>query len=574
MRRLEARAALVGAVLVAAACATTGDPEFPANAQPRAKFDWFEYAGGDAVHEERPARADEYANPILAGFYPDPSITRVGDDYYLVTSTFAYFPGIPVFRSRDLVDWTQIGNAIDRPDMLDFTGLGLSRGVFAPTIAHHGGVFYIANTCVDCGGNYIITARDPAGPWSDPVWLPEVGGIDPSLFFDDDGTLYLMNNNEPPGGSTYDGHRAIWIRAIDPTTFQSISEPRAILDGGVRPEEKPIWIEGPHIYRLPDGYLLSAAEGGTSTEHSQVVLRADSVLGPWTPYEGNPILTQRHLDPERPRAVTAAGHADFVELPDGSWWATFLAIRPYAEGHFNTGRETFLMPVRWKDGWPVITEGDETIPYVHERPGLPRVEPASPPMSGAFVAREEFDGSALAPSWMMIRTPRENWIDLAASRGALTLTARSEPLGGGGQPSFIGRRLQHQRATARTRVRFAPEREGDLAGLAALQSDAYFYLLAVAAGEEGPAVRLFRRAGPDDPAHGVEVASAPLGIAPGEAVDLAIEADGGSLRFSYATREGEWTTLLDGADGTLLSTETAGGFVGAVLGLYAYAEPR
>jgi xylan 1,4-beta-xylosidase len=167
-----------------------------ANAAPTtATFTHFTYQGSDPVDAQVKAAPGQYRNPILNGFYPDPSVTRVGKDYYLVNSTFAYFPGIPVFHSTDLVHWTQIGNAIDRPGMLDFKRLGLSRAVFAPAIEQHDGTFYILNTCVDCGGNFLITAKDPKGPWSDPVWLPTVGGIDASLFFDDDGKAWILNND-------------------------------------------------------------------------------------------------------------------------------------------------------------------------------------------------------------------------------------------------------------------------------------------------------------------------------------------------------------------------------------------
>jgi xylan 1,4-beta-xylosidase len=195
MRTPAALAAALAAALLA----------LPAAAQPvrkdvphAARFDWFEYAGRDSVYDAVPAGPNDYLNPILAGFYPDPSLTRAGDDFYLVSSTFAYFPGIPIFRSRDLVSWTQIGSVIDRPGQLRFDSLGMSRGVFAPTINYHAGTFYVLNTCVDCGGNYLVTATNPAGPWSDPTWLPEVGGIDPSIFFDDDGKAYVINNDAPP----------------------------------------------------------------------------------------------------------------------------------------------------------------------------------------------------------------------------------------------------------------------------------------------------------------------------------------------------------------------------------------
>ncbi len=164
------------------------------------------------VFEAHKAGPNEYLNPILSGFYPDPSVTRAGEDYYLVTSSFTYFPGIPVFKSHDLVHWTQIGNVIDRPSQLKFDGLGISRGVFAPAISFHDGMFYVINTCVDCGGNYLVMAKDPAGPWSDPAWLG-FDGIDPSLFFDDDGKAYIVNNGPPEGTPLYEGHRALWLQS-------------------------------------------------------------------------------------------------------------------------------------------------------------------------------------------------------------------------------------------------------------------------------------------------------------------------------------------------------------------------
>lgn len=532
-----------------------------------ARFDWFAYSGSDPVRESVAAGPNDYLNPILQGFYPDPSITQVGADYYLVTSTFAYFPGIPVLHSRDLVNWTQLGNAIDRPGMLDFGTLGLSRGVFAPTIDHHDGVFYIANTCVDCGGNFILRAENPAGPWSDPIWIPDVGGIDPSLFFDEDGAVYLMNNDAPPGPPQYDGHRAIWIRQIDPQTLQPISEARVLIDGGVRFEEKPIWIEGPHIYKHGEYYYLSAAEGGTAEGHSQVILRGRHPLGPFEAFPGNPILTQRHMDRARPHPITSVGHADYVQTPDGAWWVTFLGVRPYEGDYYNTGRETFLMPVRWVDGWPIITEGAEAVPYAHARPNLPPQAAPALPMNGDFAVREEFD-APLGPHWMRMRAQSAPWLMLDG--GMLALEARPVSLGAFSEPSFVARRQQHMNAAAETVVRFSPRGDSE-AGLAALQSDEFYFFLAVGAEGGERVVRLRRRAGDGDPERGVVIASAPL---PGDAqtpVRLRISARGPLYDFAYAVGDDEWTVLAHDADGRILSTRRAGGFVGAVFGLHAYA---
>jgi alpha-N-arabinofuranosidase len=556
--------ALLSLVLALSACATT--PPLSQSA-PVAVFDWFDYAGADPLPVAAPG---EYRNPILQGFYPDPSITQVGGDYYLVTSTFAWFPGIPIFHSHDLVNWTQIGNAIDRPDQLDFAKLGLSRGVFAPDISHHNGTFYILNTCVDCGGNFVITASDPKGPWSDPVWLPEiVGGIDPSLFFDEDGSAWIVNNGPPEGTPRYDGHRAIWIQRFDVAAKKMAGPRKVLIDGGIDPASKPIWIEGPRLFRKDSFYYLSAAEGGTAEGHSQVILRSRTVTGPYEVGPHNPILTQRDLPPDRPHPITSAGHADFVQTPNGEWWASFLAVRPYAGDFYNTGRETFLLPVTWRDGWPQITAPSETIPVVHKRPAFP-AQPAAPvPMSGAFHVREQFNEPALPASWMTMRNPRSRWYSL--SGGKLRIEARPVGLSDFGNPSLLARRQQHTDATATTKVEFVPRRSGDEVGIVALQNDEYWFFLAVGMEKGRRVVTLKRRAGSGDPAQGVSVASAPL--AASGAVSLRIVARGGKYDFLYAGRNGRWQTLRAGEDGTILSTKTAGGFVGSVFALYARSAP-
>jgi alpha-N-arabinofuranosidase len=564
IRRAAILALLAGFASLPAALA-------PATSDPR--FDWFSYTGEDSVYRVMPAGADDYVNPILAGFYPDPSITRVGDDYYLVTSSFAYFPGVPIFRSRDLTHWRQIGHVLDRPSQLDLDNAGVSRGIFAPSIRYRAGRYYMLTTLVDRGGTFFVSATNPAGPWSDPVWLPSVDGIDPSFFFDDDGKAYVVNNGPPIGRPRYEGHRAIWIQEFDPASQRMVGRRTRIVDAGVNPATKPIWIEAPHIFRKDGRYYLICAEGGSAYQHSEVVFRSDSVTGPYRPYAGNPILTQRHLDRTRPFPITTAGHADFVETPAGEWWAAFLAVRPYEGDRYNTGRETFLMPVRWVNGWPVITTGEERVPYVRRRPGLPaQSASAADALAGNFTVRDDFDDATLGLTWEMLRTPRERWYDLTSSPGSLTLRARPVRFTAG-QPSFLARRQQHLRASASTLMRYRPERDGDAAGLVAFQNETHYFFLAVTRVKGETRVQLEQHAGRASGISGRVLASAPIHLAGEAPVYLRVDARGRSYDFFFGTAPDAWMLLAQDVDGSILSTQVAGGFVGTMLGLYAYRAP-
>ncbi|WP_246123007.1 glycoside hydrolase family 43 protein [Luteimonas wenzhouensis] len=570
-RRLAAGMLAALAALALAAC--SGQPSTPAAGQaageasadpaPPVHFDWFEYTGRDAAFEE-PLPEGHFRNPILAGFHSDPSITAANGKFYLVASTFSFFPGIPVFESEDLVHWTQVGNAIHRPGQLDFDGLGMSRGVFAPAIEYHDGTFYVVNTSVDAGGNFMVTAKDPAGPWSDPIWLPTIGGIDPSLFFDDDGKVYILNNDEPEVPVRYDGHRAIWLQEIDIASGKPFGPRKVLIDGGVKPEENPIWIEGPHIYKVDGWYYLSDAEGGTGPQHSQVVLRSRDVWGPYEPYEHNPILTQRDLDPDRPLPVTNAGHADMVQGPDGTWWATFLASRNYGRDHYNTGRETFLLPVTWKDGWPVILPRGEKIPYVLPGPSWMKTPADQAPMTGNFTWRDEFDVVELGKGWMTPRVPKTQWYDGSSRPGWLTIHPLRERLDAKVNMSFYARRQQHLVFEASTALE--PPAPGVAAGLAAFQGDDHWYFLGARRDGDRLEVFLEKKAGEGDP----EVVATQSIAAPGQLV-LHIEGDEGRYGFGFDGGEGvQW--LVRDADGTILSTDVAGGFIGATLGPYARDE--
>jgi len=528
----------------------------PAAAQV-ARFERFAYEGRSL---ERVAVApDQYRNPILAGYYPDPSVTRVGDTYYLVNSSFAHFPGLPVFRSRDLVDWEQIGNAIDRPGQIDFTGIGVSRGAFAPDISWHAGTFYIANTCVDCRGNFVITARDPAGPWSDPVWLP-FEGIDPSIYWEGD-RAFIVNNRAPAGPPRYEGHRAIWVQEYDWRAGRMVGPSTQLVDGGTDLARKPVWIEGPHLLKKDGWYYLTAAEGGTGTNHSQVVFRSRSLRGPFVPHAG-PILTQRDLPAGRAHPVSAAGHAKLVQTPRGDWWATFLATRPYAGDKYLTGRETFLLPVSWRGGWPRILDAGRAVPFAAPRLGLPAGR-APVPTAGDFAYADEFDGPRLAMQWIGVRTPRRPFYRL--SGGALELTPGA-PLGRlEGVPAYLARRQQHHFATFSTVVDYRPPADGARAGLAAVQSDRSYLFFGVTRIAGRVVVALYAR---DQADADTLLASAPLATA--TPVGLTIHAEAGRWSFDYEV-EGRRLTLKKDVDATLLTTERAGGFVGVTVGPYAEA---
>jgi len=534
---------------------------------------------GDAVFREvryhgddggPPAGVDEYRNPVVAGFYPDPSAIRVGDDFYLVTSTFGYFPGLPIFRSTDLVSWTQVGNAIHRPGQINYGEKEeLTRGLFAATLAHHDGTFYIANTCFYCDrGNFVVTAKDPAGPWSDPIWLG-VSGIDPSLFFDDDGSAWVVHNDVPDGTLRYDGHRAIWLQRFDFATRERVGKRLLLVDGGADPATNPEHVEGPHIFKHDGWYYLTAAEGGTGEQHAQMVWRSRALTGPYQPAPSNPSLTQRDLDPKRADPVTSTGHAQFVQLKDGTWWAVFLATRPYRGNQYNLGRETFLLPVTWKDGWPVILPRGERVPLVAKRPDLPR-NPQPLPTSGPMTWSERFDAPTLPLAWMTLHPLLSAWY--RTGKDGLTLTPGAMPLGGfgatPGQPSYVAHRLQHHHATLETTLAAFDPSPGELAGLALVQNEYGHYVLGIERDERGLAVSLYRRSGRDGATVGDRLARVPLDPKHG-AVSLRLRVAGPRLAAEYALADGVWKTVARDQDASLLSVETAGGFIGNTFGPYA-----
>jgi xylan 1,4-beta-xylosidase len=492
-----------------------------------------------------------FENPILPGFYPDPSLCRVDADYYLVTSSFAYFPGVPLFHSRDLVHWEQLGHVLDRPSQLDLTGVGHSEGIFAPTIRYHQGIFYVITTNISKGGNFIVTATHPAGPWSEPYWLPDAPGIDPSLFFDADGKTYYIGTRPAPEGPKYFGDWEIWLQELDLGRLALTGESYPLWRGALR---EAVWPEGPHLYKIGDWYYLMIAEGGTDYHHAVTIARSRRLTGSYEGNPGNPILTHRHLGRDYP--IVNTGHADLVETQNGEWWLVALASRPYGGYYRNLGRETFLVPVRWEDAWPIVSPGSGRIEWTYPVPNLPDFTLPPPP------TRDHFDGDGLDFGWNMIRTPREPFWSLTARPGYLRLSLKPARLGDLAQPAFIGRRQQHFNFTAATLMEFEPENATETAGMAVVQSNCYHFRFEVAQRDDAKMLRLVRCAA------GVETVVAERACPVGK-LYLKITALGQNYGFYFGADEAAGEVLQERVDGRILSTDVAGGFVGTYIGLFA-----
>ncbi len=460
------------------------------------------------------------------------------------------------------MNWRQVANAIDRSDMVDFSGLGTNRGLFAPAITHHGGKFWIVNTCIDCRGNFVITADKAEGPWSDPAWL-DFGGIDPSLTFDEQGRAWIVYNDAPPGEPLYEGHRAIWMKRFDTETMQVTGDPILLVNGGVDLSDKPVWAEGPHIYSVGDWYYLTAAEGGTADQHSQTIYRSRSITGPYVAGPRNPILTQRDLPAGRPDRVEATGHADLVQLEDGSWWGVFLATRPFTGQSTLLGRETFLLPVEWRDGWPIFLDPGEAVPLVGRAPDLP----ASPGDQWAQW-RDDFD-EPLSAEWIGIRTPGpRQFVTVAEGQSELVLDPSTDAAGSLGKPAFVGRRLRHHSADIITQMAFDPEAPGDFAGLLAFMDESHF----IAVGVEEGQVTVRRRTSADQDEYGELVGAVPL-TDPGE-IQLRMSIDRGTADFAWRPAgSAHWQTVAGQVDVEPLASVHAGLFTGMVVGPYAATRP-
>ena len=539
-----------------------------------AVFDEFLYKS----ESQMKASENQYLNPILPGCYPDPSICRVGKDYYLVNSSFSYYPGVPIWHSTDLIHWTQLGHVLNRPSQLLTKNSKMSWGVYAPDIKYnpHNKTFYMITTGTGYGNTTYVKTDDPKKcNWSDPIALPSVKGIDPSFFFDEDGKAYILNNEPPAYEPLYDGHRAIWIREFDWKNDRVVGEPKVVIDGGLDITKKPSWIEGPHLYKIKGKYYLMAAEGGTGPNHREVILTSDSPMGPFIPCAINPILTQMGLPSDRKEPITCAGHADLVETENGEWYAVFLAVRPYRNGHENTGRETFLLPVKWNDEQPIILDKGKVVPYVVDMtPGMKNLSENNKiqgydPYAPALL----WTSKGLSKEATFIRTPKEEFFQIRKD-GKLALKPREIRIEQFGNPSFIGRRVNSKRFKAQTALTYIPEGKLDFAGIVCFQNDYCYVQFGKTVDKQGKVILSLKSYSSRSKKELKDEYEYFLSDKEKkQKVYLKVEAlTPEEYTFSYAFGRSKSWTVLGKVKSSLLSTATAGGFTGTTIGVYATGE--
>ncbi len=514
-------------------------------------------------------------NPIIPGYYPDPTICRVGDDYYIACSSFEMNPGLPIFHSRDLCNWEQIGNAIGPENgfhMERNCGVG---GLMAPTLRYHDGLFYIINANFADKGNYIITAENPAGPWSEPHWMDDVPGIDASLFFDTDGQAYVVGTGDVWDNGTGVKERGIWAAKYNVKEFHLEGEPFVIFNSALRGGSAP---EAPHLYHIGAYYYLIIAEGGTEHYHAVMCARSRVLTDFFEGDPANPVMTHRHMGFASP--IINVGHADLVELPDGSWYAVMLGSRLIDGAYKNIGRETFICPVVWERGWPLFSPETGKIELEYDRPScLPLTEVKEEPKM------DDFDTETLPMHLVFWGTQDQPFYRIKDS--ALELQCIRQSLDQELQPmkmdgihhddwysAFVSRRQRAMHVKISTRMKFAPTGT-ESAGLAVVQAmnhqihverttkdgNQVLQAVLITADYNQP---------PYFPGFECKTNRTVLASLPCELTDLvlSIELDHEDFRIRYGSEENTLEHFCT-VDGSLINPEKVGCMCGTMLGMYA-----
>lgn len=518
-----------------------------------------------------------YRNPVIKGFYPDPSACKVDSDYYLVTSSFSYFPGIPVFHSRDLVNWEQLGHVIDRPEQMPLGPGSFAGGLFAPTIRYHAGLFYVIVQNASMGDtvsgtNFIFTATDPAGPWSQPV-VVEGGGGDPSLFWDDDGKCYIHYSNLQMAEQGVDD-LGIYLAEIDPVTGKILSEPVYLWKGALENAYSP---EAPHIYKINGYYYLMIAEGGTEHFHGVTIARSESLFGPYECYLGNPILTHHHLSKMYP--ICNVGHAELLETDSGAWYMVVLASRLVGGYHKNLGRETFLVPVIWEEGWPIASPETGRVEWEYPFPNL--AEQPYPVRSNI----DDFNKPELDFCWNLIGCPTNRPYRIADSMLYIRMTAEPicpemPPFGGPPAPGrdrpayeskalgYVARRQEDPSFIVEAKLHAEVCETKNTAGLCMMQNNFTQIRLELSDSPRGAVLRVVKET-TDNPfaPYNTEI----LGEIPAAEQDYVLKIYAREQDFSFYAIDmsGNTMTVAEHIYGGFMGSESAGGYLGTYIGMFA-----
>ena len=514
-------------------------------------------------------------NPIIPGFYPDPSICRAGDEFYLACSSFELCPGIPVFHSRDLAHWELCSYAVSGQNGLHVEKNSMTGGLMAPTVRYYDGTFYIINANFCDKGNYIVTAQNPYGPWSEPHWLSDVPGIDASIFFDHDGRCYVLGTGNVWDNGTGVKERGIWLAEYDIRNFKMAGEPVTIFNSALRVGSSP---ESPHLYHVGDYYYLVRAEGGTEHYHAVMTARSKDIFGFYEGNPANPVLTHRHMGYSCP--VTNVGHADLVQLPDGSWYAVMLASRLIEGKCKNLGRETFICPVVWERDWPLFSPQTGRLEMEYDMPES--LAPAEYPPEPEW---DDFESEELKPCWNFWGTPYEAFYKIHHSK--LIIKCIRQQLAEEIHPSslvpeyhkdrfapFVARRQRSIHTAVTCRMTFMPEGVQS-AGLAVVQAMNHQYHLERACEDGKQTVRFVRYTAdydvmPHMPGFQSRTKKDVLAQAAWEEADiiLQIEMEGEAFSIRYGADLSSLRELCT-ADGAAINPEKAGCMAGTICGMFA-----
>ena len=513
---------------------------------------------------------NSFTNPIIPGGHPDPSICKVDDTFYIVNSSFEYYPGLPIHKSKDLVNWELIGYGLHRKEQcqkeVNLIDVQSDGGIHAPTIRYNNGTFYIITTNVYYNEdtkttdfvNFIITAKNPEGLWSEPHVLEGAPGIDPDIFFDDDGNVWYVGTHSPENPN-YEGEGEIWLQKIDIENWKLVGERHYLWRGACG----GVWVEGPHIYKKGNRYYLLVAEGGTSFNHAVMIAVSDSIRGPYISNERNPILSTRHLSYDN--WVHSTGHADLIELDDGRWYMVALGIRGDEDRGSNMGRETHLVPVQWerepfwwketKYEWPVVA------------PQTGKVERTTPaPFKGTTQNRnlsftDNFDSSNLKLQWNFRRVPLNNVYSLDESKGQLRLYSNPNVIKERGRASLMGFRQTESDFEYSAKMNFKPKSNNSEAGISLFQKDNNYFTLTIIKKDNKNVIQL-KLAEPDKNPQVIMEKNIPA--YKGE-ITFMVKSEYNSYSYYYSLDGSEFDILEKTKSNHILSKK----YTGAYLGIYA-----